>query len=417
MSDDDMLSRRGALRGIGSAVAAAGFGTSVAAADGASSDTDPRDFTDHRTLEFGDDLKRLGKNWIYVAGPSEQVYNYIEKGDAGPSKQRALKSAYKDIERQYPTVRRSVDDNTTQIALAGDAASPDALRRGTQSQLEEIATAVSQGSAKADGSDVGANWYKKIHYQTAKRAAKVYANQPEGERMYEKGKDKTKPASYYPDRRDTDVPDSVKSSLNQSLTVYLENVVQSYLHYRNPGGSSFDFGSGDGVPEPYITYSGGIAHIKAQEETNNAVDKYDSSQYEDAYKRLGYASHYIADVSNPLHTGMESQQGADYVATVIVGGQDRSNAIHYRHERHVKNKWADWFESEVEYEPPHNFSDSVKSEVNSLAGESQEDASTVFYDVLFKNKSDWKDSLRGLNEDRLAQTVSYTKGLIQHMEL
>jgi hypothetical protein len=411
-----MLSRRGALKGIGSAVAAAGFGTSVAAADGASSDTEPRDFTDHRTLEFGDDLKRLGRNWIYVAGPSEQVYNYIGKGDAGPSKQRALKSAYKDIERQYPVVRRSVDDNTTQIALADDAASPDALSRAARSRLGEIATAVSQGSAAADGSDFEANWYKKIHYQTAKTSAELYANYPEGDRMWEKEYgDPTKPASYYPDKRDTNVPDAVKDELGENLSSYLANIVQSFLHYRNPVDSPFDF-NGDLIPDEYVVNNGGIAHIMAQLEMNKAVDKFESYRYTDAYKRLGYASHYMADVANPLHTGMEFFQGADYVATVIAGGGNKSDALHYRHEGHVNNKWSDWFKSEVQYEFPYDFTGSVSGEIESLAAESQNDASTVFYDVLFKSKSDWTSDLRDLNENRLAQTVAYTKGMIQLME-
>lgn len=422
MSDNDMLDRRSALKGIGSAVAAASFGTSVATADGASSDTEPRDFSDHRTLEFGRDLKQLGKNWMFVAGPSEQVYNYIEKGDAGPSKQRALKSAYKDIERQYPTVRRSVDDNTTQIALADDAAGPDALGRETRSQLDEVATAVSQGSAKADGSDVEANWYRKIHVQTAELAANSEARYPwAADRMYKNLGEDT-PGAYYPDKRDTTLPEDVKSvienkPLGNKIIKYLKNVVQSFLHYRNPDNPPLDLFPDDSVPDEYALNEGGLAHYMAQQETDKAINYYEGGNKTWGYKHLGYASHYIADISNPLHTGMEIEQASDYIATVVVGGKNKNKAVHYRHEGHVNSKWGDWYKNRVKDEPGHFYGfDSVQSETNDLASETQNDASTVFYDVMFKDADDWKSSLRNLNEDRLAQTVSYTKGLFDVME-
>ena len=70
----------------------------------------------------------------------------------------------------------------------------------------------------------------------------------------------------------------------------------------------------------------GYAPAQCENYVNIAGDYYDQPSMYNAYTNLGYSSHFLTDVGNPLHTGMELEQALNswvhgdyeaYVATNV----------------------------------------------------------------------------------------------------
>ena len=94
-------------------------------------------------------------------------------------------------------------------------------------------------------------------------------------------------------------------------------VYGSYNHYYNPYALfGLGFGGAPGRCKEYANYAKSYIKLK---------------QYDKAYYNLGIASHYLSDVSQPMHTSGEYQQGWDHVF---------GNQYHIKYEAYVGNNWV-----------------------------------------------------------------------------
>lgn len=399
------------LKRTGSLLAGAGIMSSVATADGTTTDQSPRVSSNYRQVRVSDRIKRFGSGWLMLAGPSDRVYHYIDASDVGPSTQSQLTEAYKKIERDFPVIRRSMDDTTTRIELADDAARPSAADRETKNQLLNVFQAVSRGSAAEDSRDrVRKEWYKPTHNKMFKAAYDSISTSDTdfGDKVTANN------WPYKPDVFDSAYPDGAEDALGTNGAAFLANVVQSWRHYRNPGGSAlYKFAKSEVPGRFYVPDGSGRAHLEAEQYFDIANSSYASSNKTKAYRNLAYASHYIADVSNPMHAGLEEPQVLDFLSV----DNPKQNAIHYVHENWANEVWEDENLSNlVKIYQPENIGSSIKDDVDSMAAKANDDATTIFYDIQFLSEDDWKSSLKSLTKFRLQDGGAYVKGMIEEME-
>lgn len=83
----------------------------------------------------------------------------------------------------------------------------------------------------------------------------------------------------------------------------------------------------------------GMAPVGCQMYADNALNDYRNRNWDNAFTELGYSSHFLADVGNPMHTGSELTQGI----TTLLGLN-----IHSAYEEYVFNNWQNMFESSVD---------------------------------------------------------------------
>ena len=82
----------------------------------------------------------------------------------------------------------------------------------------------------------------------------------------------------------------------------------------------------------------GLAPVGCQMYADNALNAYRNRHWDDAFTQLGYSSHFLADVGNPMHTGAELTQG---ITTAL------SLDMHGAYETYVDNNWQNMFASSV----------------------------------------------------------------------
>jgi len=99
---------------------------------------------------------------------------------------------------------------------------------------------------------------------------------------------------------------------------FIMQVVHSWTHYYNP---DWDTGSAPSETKYYA---------------NIAKNKYSSGYKYSAFQNLGYASHFMTDVGNPLHTGAEGLQV--FLSLEMTGGRD-IKYIHTTCENYVTSNW------------------------------------------------------------------------------
>lgn len=93
-----------------------------------------------------------------------------------------------------------------------------------------------------------------------------------------------------------------------------------YYHYYNP---DISFGGAPGKCSSYAT---------------QARTDYRNKDYENAFKNLGIASHYLSDVGQPMHSGGELGSLKDYLVNW------NSDDYHIQYETYVDNNWEDGHE-------------------------------------------------------------------------
>ncbi|MDW7727786.1 MAG: hypothetical protein SCH70_11880 [Candidatus Methanoperedens sp.] len=162
---------------------------------------------------------------------------------------------------------------------------------------------------------------------------------------------------------------------------------QSWHHYYNPY-----FGTGNAPTN--ANYYAGIAR------TN-----YISGSYNTAYTNLGYSSHYLSDVGNPLHTGMEQEQ-------------IENQWVHYNYESYVSGNWTSGynFKSIVDNNNNYYVITDPKQSTKDLATFSNSDLSNLYYLIYF-HPDTWQtmDDVKTITERVLLKTAKYNLGLVKYM--
>jgi hypothetical protein len=184
----------------------------------------------------------------------------------------------KELWKKY-RVKSIKDGNVTLITL--DSKTGMGLSEEEEAMLEKIAQAVNEYFKEnyVDNGEVGILWavstHQSIIYSSCVkygeldycRVAKEHADDPDSWAQ-------VPPPPGYPDW----------------MWNFIMQLVWSWTHYYNP-----DWGTGSAPSE---------AKYYADESKNYYMN---GNKYL-AYQYLGYASHFVTDVGNPLHTGAEARQ-------------------------------------------------------------------------------------------------------------
>lgn len=162
---------------------------------------------------------------------------------------------------------------------------------------------------------------------------------------------------------------------------------QSYNHYYDP---------------VYLT---GYAHTNCANLANNAKDYYDNSQFTSAYQHLGYATHYMSDLGNPMHTGCEYEQY-------------QNQWVHTSYESYVYNNWStgqkygDVVNATNTY---YTITDPEQSAEN-LASSTHSDVETL-YEIVYYNPTTFgsNSNVIAITKDGLREATKYNKGLVNYV--
>ncbi|WP_407355109.1 hypothetical protein [Methanolobus sp. WCC5] len=173
-------------------------------------------------------------------------------------------------------------------------------------------------------------------------------------------------------------------------SILLGKIWHSFNHYYNP----YAFGG--------LTI--GSAHMNCHTHASLAKNYYDDGEYLDVYENLAYASHFLTDLGNPMHTGHELQQ-------------INNSWVHYSYENYVKNNWDSGynFHSTVENTNTYYVVTTPTSAIQ-LAQISHADLNDLF-DYVYYNRYTFGDmpEVVSLTNDLLARTTKYNTGLVKYV--
>ena len=331
-------------------------------------------------------LKNLTPYWVIIAAGSMEngksaIFKYIDSSKTLTKDEKLkLKKFVKELGKKYP-VKIIKKGRVTLITLAKYRK----LTEEEKAMLRKVAQAVNEYfRTKYDG-EVGILWNADIHqdiiYISCKKwgvsdyyagIARDHADDPD--QWYQ-----VSPPPGYPDW----------------MWEFIMQVVWSWTHYYNP---SYCLPNGICVPT-------GAAPSECKKYADIARDKYLSGDKDSAYENLGYASHFLTDVGNPLHTGAELRQVT-------------FEWIHHAYENYVSANWNSGykFKSIVEdnwyYYPINDPEQATKD----LAEYSHNYVETLFW-TIFLNPDTWQSdsTVKQITENCLLETAKYALGLVKYV--
>lgn len=162
---------------------------------------------------------------------------------------------------------------------------------------------------------------------------------------------------------------------------------QSYNHYYDP---SIGFG---------------YAAMNCEDFIDDAATYYDNAQLTNAYTYLGYSSHYMSDLGNPMHTGHSNEQYAN-------------QWVHTSYESYVNDNWdygydySDIIDDTTTY---YVITDPEQSAEN-LAAYSHARLDDLYDEVYYHPTTFGLDSdVITITDEVLHQTAKYNLGLVKYM--
>jgi len=317
------LTRRTALKSLAAVTGSGllfGSGTTSASAlpDGAISEEEYEPpFPDAPVLEIADEVKRLGNRYDLLVGDKDQKLEYLDQADLDRETYRQAREFLIDLWRAYPT-ERVTDGNVTTVRLENGIFSDSSARTLDQRHsvgLDEAAKAVDAGASNVWRNDhVGPMWNPKDHRHMVKtatdqmsdhvdapvrpRRAQVEADDPD---------DWDAVQELNVDPEDDSVGDYVRDQAANWLISKVNKVNHSVSHYYNPEGPQITVNVGNGWFSRDVTIDCGPTG-SAPKYADKWAKKARRANGETRWRRAGYASHFLTDAGNPLHTGLESQQ-------------------------------------------------------------------------------------------------------------
>jgi hypothetical protein len=162
---------------------------------------------------------------------------------------------------------------------------------------------------------------------------------------------------------------------------------QSYNHYYDP---SIGFG---------------YAAMNCEDFIEDAETYYDNSQLTNAYTYLGYSSHYMSDLGNPMHTGHSDEQ---YL----------NQWVHTTYESYVYNNWnSDYnYRDIVDDTTTYYVITDPEQSAENLASYSHARLSDLYDEVYYHPSTFGSDSdVITITDQVLHQTAKYNLGLVKYM--
>ena len=176
------------------------------------------------------------------------------------------------------------------------------------------------------------------------------------------------------------VPDTWYDSISDPFKA----VVHSWYHYYDP---ALGTGGAPGQTLAYIT-------------TERSY--YTANDYYNAAVNLGYSSHFLEDVGNPMHTGKESEQISN-------------QWVHYNYETYVANRWySSNFDYTVQSNNNYYWYTDWSQGTKDLASYSHGYLDTIYTKVYNKGQN-WNlaqdTSIDAITQNLIQATAKYTNGL------
>lgn len=193
---------------------------------------------------------------------------------------------------------------------------------------------------------------------------------------------------------------------DQIRTIFLPLIVRNYDHWFNPN-----------------LCPGGIGGAPAQVENNTRLArifwsfcKSGNSYYcNEAFRYLGYASHFLEDVGNPLHTSAEVKQ----VFFSISAFSGCIDCLHKEYESYIDSNWQSGYKFSSVVEETLRYSNgytvtNVTIAVKSLATDSNVFGDSIVY-TIFTQPDSWRkdQTLRSITNYTLTESAKYTVGLFK----
>ncbi|MEM3505213.1 MAG: hypothetical protein QW532_03185 [Archaeoglobaceae archaeon] len=197
---------------------------------------------------------------------------------------------------------------------------------------------------------------------------------------------------------------------DQIRTIFLPLIVRNYDHWFNPN-----------------LCPGGIGGAPAQAENNTRLAKIywnlcrNGNLYycNEAFRYLGYASHFLEDVGNPLHTSAEVKQ----ISFSIFAFSGCIDCLHKEYENYIDSNWQSGYNFSSVVEENLRYSNgytvtNVTVAVKNLATGSNVFGDSVVY-TIFTQPGSWQrdQTLRSITNYTLAESAKYAVGLFRSVVL
>lgn len=343
-----------------------------------------------RIVKFDSMLENATPYWIIIAaGASEKgrkaVFEYIESSKNLTEKEKVmLKESMKRIWKKYKVVEMRKDDVTVITLLEK---SQTTIPKNEEIVLEKIAQTVNEYFKKYRSENVRVKWFTDVHGDMIYIACQKWGIDDELCRIAREHADdpdywtQIPPPPGYPDW----------------MWDLIMQVLHSWTHYYNP---ERDWGS---APSEFEKYA-------------NKAKSYYSSDADLAFENLGFASHFLADIGQPLHTGAEARQ---VTLSVLMTGSPEY--IHYAYEGYVSSNWNSGynFRSYASGVPVHHYAPITDPEqaAKDLASYTHQYADTIVW-TIFTNPDDWQNdqNIRNLTQNCIMETTRYLLGLVDYVK-
>jgi hypothetical protein len=426
---DQHRSRRNVLKLVGAGAALAG--TPVVA--GATSD-DRRIHPSEAELPYpnteymaiGDDVyDAVGNHWWLLTLDRDRIDTLLQQSSVGADTVTTYSDRVTTLRDTY-----TVEETEVESTRAGQRHTyhltdgrVSALDKDQRIEVSEVADAVFDGfAAEGEDRDVSTDWYAKMHRKQAKYVL-----------------DEFNVTDSYADtlRKNTDNPDifgceecDVDWIPGVNLTDTVENAIESAIRGLGDGSEAkhppFHFYLGDPptfdlVVTTFTPSKFGGAPGEAEYMVQQAENAYSAGE---KATYLGYASHYLQDMSVPFHSGAVLAQ-LNYSPTITNPlNFDPRRDIHYAYEEEINNniESASWyidgpFKDDFKTGYPYYVS-SIGDACRDLSSFAGEYGTHIFDAVLNGGKNspwDWDDGSRSVFEQThncMSEVGGYLRGFL-----
>ncbi|MFO7967932.1 MAG: hypothetical protein R6U44_10085 [Archaeoglobaceae archaeon] len=337
-----------------------------------------------KLVKIDQSIKNATPFWIILAAAKDgrgATFKYIESSaELTGDEKKELKSFMIELWNKYP-IKFEKEDRITLIKFKKSVGKNVNLTDKENAKLGKVANTVSEYFEKSNGG-VGILWEPSTHRSiTYISCNKWGVGKPYNETARDSADDpdfwtQVPPPSGYPDW----------------LWNVIMDVMHSWTHYYNPdwAGTGVETGSAPSECEYYADI---------------AKNNYDSGNRNTAYTNLGYSSHFLTDVGQPLHTGAE-------------WGQYLNPDIHFAYEDYISDNWDSGYNFKSVVDDNwyyYSISDPEQSTKN-LGSYSHQYVDTVF-DIIYDNPDTWRSNsnLKTITENCLLETAKYTLGLVKYV--
>lgn len=380
-------SRRSVLKSTAATIGV-GLGTSgLTSADDGIKNTERNAFhnlTSER-IDVGSELRELTPHWTVIGLPRKAVTKALAKSDTPKPLVEQYDELLKDLRRTYP-VRRPVEQENSVAVRTVELAKPSVPPLDEVVDLRDFQKLVLSFSGgvrnnfEEETGDVQTEWAPRTHRQLTRIAAEKegYAS-PNTIGQYADD----------PDFDDEEVPDWAVGDEK----LYFR-MIKSYKHYYNPSTTL------------------GTAPSNGEQRLNEV--KY-APVYDPRHEALGRGSHYLADVCQPLHTGMEVEQGADYGLNKGTGG----TPIHYQYENYVRDEWTNdtyGLKEAAENDTEEYTMTDPSQFMKGQAIKANQYTSTVFYAISGQLILNWQKDVKNLTQAMVKESVRGIRAGINYTE-